>query len=187
METHLPRQCASGLPCSASGLRVPAVIPSWIGAGRQQDCACHGPGPHIKVKSPMETKSLVFLSKQHLMPATGGWSWLPAAFPSCRHLGTVMQGGHHQQAATALSLILRAGTALIASTLAFLVDNWKGFFLQKDLPCSVACFFPVQTTPLLYAAHGATHARAICTGIKKLWPACQSLAFDCMIDYQPPN
>lgn len=57
----------------------------------------------------------------------------------------------------------------------------------KRPPSFCLLFSPVKTTPLLYTADKPHMLVPFAQALKKTWPVCQSWAFDCMIDYQPPN
>lgn len=117
-----------------------------------------------------------------------GANLAPSALPFCGHSGAGLQGGHPQWEAKPRLWVThsRAGTALVVSALAFLVDCPKGFVLQKT-SLILSLIFSCENNPVALHSRQTTHACAFCPGIKKTWPVCQSWAFDCMIDYQPPN
>lgn len=82
--------------------------------------------------------------KRMLCPHNRGANPAPSVLPLCEHLGTGLQGGHPQLESKPWLCVShsRVGTALIVSTLAFLVDGLKEFFLQKTsliLPLIFSC------------------------------------------------
>lgn len=199
----------------AAALNLPRIF-NWISMGWQLGQVTRGlcaPWLQSPCQVPCRDWAHVCLSqagvgqgpKQMLCPHHGGANPVPSVLPSYGHLRTGQQGGHPPQEAKPWLCMSRStqGQGQSSSSLLWFswLMVWRGSSCKRP-PSFCFLFSPVKRAPLLYAAHTTMQTCAFCTGIKKnpskqqnktqrstklYWPVCQSWAFDCMVDYQPPN